>query len=117
MRYVPIENVEPGMVLGYEIYDEAGHILIPKGVMLTEAYLKRLAKFNFDGIYVDDFITNDIVIEPVISPELRAESMEYIKNGDIDGCMGAAARIVNEILAKDVISFDLMDIRTSDNYT
>ncbi|MBR0435315.1 MAG: response regulator [Lachnospiraceae bacterium] len=117
MRYIPLENVQPGMVLGYEIFDDAGHILIPKGVMLTEAYINRLAKFNFDGIYVDDFLSNEIVIEPVISPELRAESMECIKNGDIDGCMGAAVRIVNEILAKDVISFDLMDIRTADNYT
>ncbi len=117
MRYVPIENIKPGMILGYEIFDDAGHILIPKGVMLTETYLKRLAKFNFDGIYVDDFLTNEIVVEPVISPELRAESMECIKNGDIDGCMGAAVRIVNEILAKDVISFDLMDLRTFDNYT
>ena len=75
MRYIPLENVQPGLVLGYEIFDDAGHILIPKGVMLTEAYINRLAKFNFDGIYVDDFLSNEIVIEPVISPELRAESM------------------------------------------
>lgn len=117
MRYIPIEGVKPGMVLGYEIFDDSGHVLIPKGVMLTEQYLDRLKSLHFDGIYINDFITNDIVVEPLISPALRAECMIYVSTGDVDGCKEAASSIVEEILAKDVISFDLMDLRTFDNYT
>ena len=117
MRLVSISNVEPGMVVGKDIYDEYGRTLIGHGCALTTEYIEKLDARGFSGVYVDDDLSKDIFIEEAISERMRQEGMKCVQNGDIEGCMRVAQRIVEELLNKSEISFDMVDLRSYDNYT
>lgn len=117
MRYIKIEDAKPGMRLAYNIYDADGHTLICNGSVLSEFYIKRLNDYGFDGVYITDELSEDIEIEPVITPELRTEGLIRVRESNIDGCKGVARKIVDEVLNKGALSLDLTDLRSFDGYT
>ena len=117
MRYIKIEDARPGMQLAYNMYDTDGHTLICNGSVLNEFYIKRLIEYGFDGIYITDELSQDIEINPVITPELRTEGLVCVRESNIDKCKGVSRRIVDQILNKGVLSLDLTDLRSFDGYT
>lgn len=117
MRYVSLEEARPGMELAYELYDSFGRTLIGTDCVLTEVYIEKLHDYGFDGIYIEDELSKDIVVESVISPQLRLEGQSCVRRCDIDGCKRVAMRMVEEILEKGNLSLDMTDLRTYDDYT
>ncbi len=117
MRYVSLDKVESGMQLGYDVYDSHCRTLIGADSYLTEHYIERLKEYGFEGVYIRDEFSEDIEIEYMISPQLRAEGQNCIKRMDIDGCRQTAKKMVEEITAKERISLDMNDIRSYDSYT
>lgn len=117
MRYIKINDTKPGMCLAYNMYDADGHTLICSGSVLSEFYIKRLREYGFDGVYITDELSKDIIIEPVITPELRTEGLVNVRNSDVDGCKGVAKKIVEQVLNKGTLSLDLTDLRCFDGYT
>ena len=99
MRYVPLKEAEPGMVLAADLYDSVGRTLIGCHCELTESYLEKLEAYGFDGVYIEDKLSEGITIESVITPQLRQEGQERIRACDIDGCKLIARRMVEEILS------------------
>lgn len=117
MRYIKMKDTRPGMCLAYNMYDADGHTLIYRGSVLSEFYIKKLYEYGFDGIYIDDTLSQDIRIEPIISPELRTEGLINVRNSDIDGCKNVAKKIVDQVLESGTLSLDLTDLRCFDGYT
>lgn len=117
MRYISIEEAEPGMCLAYDLYDSMGRTVIGRGCELTATYISRLAEYGFSGVYIDDELSGDIHVEPSISEALRTEGMKCIEACDIDKCAQIAERIIEELLAKKKVSLDMADLRSYDDYT
>ncbi len=117
MRYIQTRDAKPGMVLGADIYDSYGRILLGRNATLSFEYIDRLNELGFDGIYIDDELSAGIDIEPLISPTLRSEGMSCIRRQDIDACISVGKQMVEQILEKGVISLDLNDLRASDDVT
>ena len=117
MRYVPIDEAAEGMVLGNAMFDLSGRILIGAGVELNAAYIERLQEYGFSGVYIDDEISKGIEVASIISPKLRQEGMECLKRGDLDECKKICASLVDEILSKEYISLDMMDLRSYEDHT
>lgn len=117
MRYVSLKDAEPGMSLAYDVYDSYGRTLISSNAKLTRAYIAKLEKLGFDGVYIQDVLSQDIEIEPVITPELRAEGLASVRTQNIDKCQDVAKDIVEQITTKGKLSLDLTDLRTFDDYT
>lgn len=117
MRYIPLREARPGMRLAYELYDSLGRTLIGSNSELTDSYIEKLEGYGFDGIYINDELSEGIEIESVITPKLRIEGLTCIRQHNIDGCYEVAKRMVDEILSKESLSLDLTDLRTYDDYT
>ena len=117
MRYVILEEATPGMCLANDLIDSLGRTLIGRGCELTEIYIEKLKEYGFDGVYIDDELSQGIDVADVISPQLRAEGMACIRNADIDKCIEVAKKMVEEILQKGILPMDLTDLRTYDDYT
>ncbi len=117
MRYMMLRDVQPGMRLGADIFDSYGRILLGRNVELKQEYIDRLAESGFDGIYIADELSADIEMQPIITPQLRADGIDCVRNMDIDGCQRIARRIVENIVECGNISLDLTDLRESDDYT
>lgn len=117
MRYVALRDAKPGMRLAYDLYDSFGRTLVGCNCILTATYIEKLHGYGFDGIYIEDEISKDIKVESVISPQLRNEGLVCVREGDIDGCKAVAKRMVKEILERGILSLDMTDLRTYDDYT
>ncbi len=79
MRIVNVKYIPPGLYrLGLNIYDTRGHLLLAKGVLLTQIYLDKLYDLGISEIYVEDSSTEDINIKETISPETKRNILNII---------------------------------------
>lgn len=79
VREVSVQRLKEGDVLAKEIYSSNGKILLSKGVVLKSQYIDRLKQINMHGIYIEDDLTGDVIIEDVISDKHRFEAMNVIE--------------------------------------
>ncbi len=79
MRRLPIDKVEPGMVLGKSIYRDNYDILLNRGVTLTSDYITRLKARGHTTVYVTDAETADVIIPDPISDKIRAMATKDIQ--------------------------------------
>lgn len=135
MRLVRTRLLNEGMVLGRTIYNENGIILIQQGMTLTKAMIRRLVKQGITYVYIKDELTDDILVESVISEQLRMNAIETIKDTFLtlekdnfsknsyilDKKSGELIAVVKELMnelsnQKESISL-LADILITDDYT
>lgn len=117
MRYISLKEAKPGMVLANDLYDSLGRTLIGSNCELTVNYIQRLEECGFDGLYIEDELSEGINIETVITPQVRMEAQKCVREHDIDKCIAVVKKIVEEIASKGVLSLDLTDLRSYDAYT
>lgn len=127
MRKIGISNCEPGMILGRTIFYNGATILLETGAILTASYLDRLKELGITEIYVEDNISDDLIINDVVKEETRLEAIEFVKNTmdsyspliliDSNEIIAVVHKILDDILTLDEIIVNLMDIKTCDMYT
>ncbi|MCL6457471.1 MAG: HD-GYP domain-containing protein [Gorillibacterium sp.] len=61
------------------MFGEEGQILLATGVEITERLIARLVQYGIHYIYIQDPLTDDIVIENVISDETRRMATQTIR--------------------------------------
>ena len=78
MRYIPIEKLTSGMVLGKDLFDGAGRILLSKHVILSHEYISNLSYLGFQGAYIDENFTRGLEIQEVLQPEVKREALKLV---------------------------------------
>lgn len=66
------------MVVGRTIWNEAGHPLLHKDVIVTSRIVDRLHQLNIHYLYIDDKISSGIDIEETIEPAKRIQAVKRI---------------------------------------
>lgn len=79
MRIIDITKVKPGMEIGKTIYSDKGDVLLRKGTVLKETYIKNLHLKNIPAIYINDEISEEIQIEEIVSLETQVRATTKIK--------------------------------------
>ncbi|MBS4041634.1 MAG: HD-GYP domain-containing protein [Flavobacteriales bacterium] len=140
MRFVPINSVKEGSQLAKTIFDKEGRILLSEGVKLSESLLRRVKANNIFSIYIhDEYSQNEI--EDIIKPELRQKAIKLIKDSFASFTKGINQNsnnkmqavkikyeytnsinqlvkdILDDILSRQNIFVNLVDIKSMDNYT
>lgn len=104
LRIVALSSISPNMVLGRDIRDSEGRVLLAAGASLGPRYLERLAEFGITFVYVDDGRYGEIEIEEVVAEETRVEAMREVKQvmsrvqRGQDFAVRRMTELVNEIL-------------------
>ena len=78
MRYVTVKNLEPDMILGQEIYDANGSLLMSKHTVLTEENIGFIIFTGVPGVYIDDEFSEDARAEEIISDEVRRSAFKIV---------------------------------------
>ncbi len=117
MRYIPMEQVESGMVLAKAIYDEADRVLIGAYIELTQDYISKLTEIGYEGVYIEDELSGNIEIQEAIARQLRNNAVESLKECNIDKAVEIAEAIVEQLIGSTIISLDLVGLRSFDEYT
>lgn len=76
MRLISINVLKEGMVVGRTIWNEAGHPLLHKDVIVTSRIVDRLRDLNIQYLYVDDNISSGIEVEETVAPAKRIEAVK-----------------------------------------
>ncbi|MFZ5822753.1 MAG: HD-GYP domain-containing protein [Bacillota bacterium] len=139
MRLVRLGEAQPGVRLGRSVVTEDGRVLLPSGVELTEAYIRSLATYAVDAVYVVEVVEPTAAALEVVSRASRRDLGHEMKQAmrEISSSFSQASRgikfpsvafqtaglkrtvdrVVNEVLANPRALVTLQDIRQWDQYT
>lgn len=117
MRYIRMEEAEPGMIVGKSIYNEQGITLVNYRVTLTDKLILRMKEKGLPGLYIEDSLSDDIRIEELISDELEVKAAQALRRMDIDAALDVAGEITDELSVDGEISVNLVSLRTNSDYT
>lgn len=142
MRIVPLSHVKEDYILGKTIYDDQGRVLLMKGVYLKSGLVQRLKELGYSSVYIKDGLSTG-EIDDIVKPQIRqkavstlskiisdltklseAENDEKKLKGlkektykNVDTLKNVSYEIVNELMARKDVMVNLVDIKSSDNFT
>lgn len=130
MRYVPVNQLRRGMVLGRDITAAAGQVLLPRNTEFNEENIAYVAFLGVPGVHVDDEFSRDVEIREVVKPELLTGTVRTIHefydltvdkktaNAPAEKKMlKGVESIVDSILSEDSVMYNMSELKTYDDYT
>jgi HD-GYP domain-containing protein (c-di-GMP phosphodiesterase class II) len=125
MRFVDIEAVEQGQMLGRTIFSSNGTILLSAGVQLTVYMISTLKRLGVTVIYIDDPNFRDITHDEVLSDETKrmvvaqmSETFEALRSGkpfNTKAISQTVDQMLDDVMRNQNLLIQLADIRTEDN--
>ena len=131
MRFINTKLLEKDMKLGKSLFDQKGRLLLPEGTCLKDNYIRKIQRLGYNGIYIDDVLSQGITVNDVVDVETRIEAVQVIKGtysrlerGMYHHLQAAEAQlrtavdnIVSEILMNNEIMINMVDLKMYDDYT
>lgn len=124
MRYLPIENIKPGMALAQDVYDGSGRMLLSQGQELNEEQIESLDEMGYPGFYIQEAGTDDILVEEVIKPEIKGQMLGLVRDlflneGDEQErhIRETVTRVVENLMEDGDIMFNMLNLKNYDDYT
>ena len=110
MRYIKIDRVEPGDILGKDIVDVNGNVLLKASndMALSENIIAKIKERNIKGIYVDDEISKGINIEEAIPMSVRHMAIRALEKKDVQETQQIAKDMVDNFNGKVEIDLNRM---------
>ncbi|REE90535.1 HD-GYP domain-containing protein (c-di-GMP phosphodiesterase class II) [Paenibacillus taihuensis] len=126
MKYVDMEAVESGDVLGKTIYAVNGQVLLSANVQMTVYMISTLKRIGITNIYIKDASMPDIEEqEEILSEETKraiikqmSETMDAIRSGKDFNSRSVSLVIddlLDDVIRNKEVLIHLNDIRTRDN--
>lgn len=124
MRYLPIDKIKPGMALAQDVFDGEGSMLLSSGQVLHIEQIAHLNEMGYQGFYIEDPDTDDIMVEDVIRPEIKGQMLKLVHGLFEDGCneqeqniRSVIVQAVEDLLGNGDIMFNMLNLRNYDEYT
>ena len=134
MRRVPTKYLKINSVIATDVYDSNFRLLIKKNSKIDMKTIERLKKFNIFSVYIideyspefiDDIISSELRLKAVM--ELKKMSTEFtsidikkrydlVKESYIGNITKIANQIIDELLGKEALLIQQIDIRNMENY-
>lgn len=125
MRFVSMEEVEPGQHLGRTVYSANGTVLLSAGVQLTVYMINTLKRIGVTMIYLKDPALADVEIEEILRDVTKqevfrdmSEALEAVRSGKEWSTRKISLSIdhmLTDVLSQKELLFQLTEIRTKDN--
>ena len=80
MQRVSTSNLQPGQVIGRDIFNADGDVLLRWGIVLTEKYIKRLIELGIYSVYIENPYVKDIIIPEPINERIRIKAIKILKD-------------------------------------
>lgn len=117
MRFIKLEDITKGMVLAKPIYNDNGGIMVREGNPISDAVLRHIDGIGYQGLYVEDDLSDDIVVRDIVSEKLRRMAYDALVKGDYTLCASIGKSIAQEIYEQQRnLSLDMIDIKSFKNY-
>jgi len=115
MRFVEINHLEEGMIVGKDIIDLNGNLLLRAGVVLNDFYIEKLKEKNFNGIYIEDEISREIVPSEIIPQQLKfkmTKVFQLVSEGELskDLCVEEVRKVIIDVVEELIQSDAYLDV-------
>jgi HD-GYP domain-containing protein (c-di-GMP phosphodiesterase class II) len=131
MRFIPSNCLRIDQTLASDLVLDRNRILLRRGVALTQSMISKIRQLGFQGVYIDDDISRDIMVADIISDELKYKAKKEIRSlfvsveqniqfktsSHIDALGKVITGIVDELLYNRHVMVNIVDLRTYDDYT
>lgn len=130
MRYVQINRVHAGMILGKTLYGKGGELLLVEDSIIKDEYIHRMEALGIAGVYVKDEFSAEIEIPDVVTPRLKMKAIKTLKclflesdKGEVrigkayEDLRETLSEIVEELIHNQSVQINLMDIKLYNEYT
>ena len=128
MRYIASTQLKSGMVIGQDIFDGAGRLIMPKRHMLDSRNIAEILRMGIAGLYIDDAFTRGIEIQEVVAPEVRRCALESVHNmfakttnenadANEEKIQKTIEEVVDDILNNGDVMYNMLEVKDYDNYT
>ena len=117
MRFVPVHSLQPGMIVGRDIISRKSATMLTRGMVLTTDHITYLLGHGYMGVYISDLVSEDIKIEETVRRETFRNGLEAVANENVGQMINVSTEIVKEIMGRENVSADLIDLRSFDDYT
>ncbi|AJG99580.1 c-di-GMP phosphodiesterase [Clostridium beijerinckii] len=125
MRVVSVSSLKGDEILGKQIFDESGRILLSVGVRLKPYYIEKIKELGIYSVYIDDDISKNLDIEESISDKTRQMSKHAVKKmidgycregkTDNNSVMNSVNSVIEDILSNKDVLINVAEISASDN--
>jgi len=130
LRFITVDHIQEGMVVGRPLRGRNGEILLTAGTVLRESYIDTIRRLRYSGLYIQDRFSEGIDVEDIITEELRNYAAKAVRRLELSASSGPESidteleifsRIIDDIVAsvlsnKDTI-INLVDLKIFDQYT
>ncbi|NLI12864.1 HD-GYP domain-containing protein [Pelotomaculum propionicicum] len=142
MSRMSLSSLLPGMKVQRTVYGSRGEILIFKGGILTNAFIKKLEEHAIPFVYIDDGLEPDIQprssaganlfkmnVQDVVAKETRVAAIRQVKNILLEtkeagrlviepqAVYSTVNQFTSELLSSKSLMVNLTDLRSQDDYT
>ncbi len=135
MLFITNKHLKPGMILAKDIVlynnNNFNTLLLTKGQVLNNTYIRGIIYHNIEGAYIENSAFSDINVDSYIDDKLKAQSLNQIKDVYYDFKMSSGKvntsavrqmsfivdKLINELLYKDDLTYNVIDFKNFDNYT
>jgi len=131
MRYVSLENLTEGMILGKSLFNQQGMLLLQEGKELSSGLIKKLNEVHYSGLYIHDEFSEGIEIKDVISDEIRRNASMAVGrlltnleadevpalSQDMTQITDMLHQIIDEIMSSSSTIVNIIDLKEFDAYT
>jgi HD-GYP domain-containing protein (c-di-GMP phosphodiesterase class II) len=126
MRRISLESIQAGMYLSKPLIASDGMVLLHEGIEIKERYIQYLCKLGITELYIDDQETKDIVVEDVITSDLRQEAMKTAltivnefhvgKDVELEKVKTVVSEMIDQLGQNPDIMVHFIDIRRKEDY-
>lgn len=129
MRKIKISSLQPGMILSSGIYNSRGEELLKAGVELADAYIQQLLKQGVTFAWVDDEVPLGQRVNDVIKWQTRLAAVNQVRNILLEAkesgrlliepqlLYNTVSEFTKQLLNNKSLIFNLVDLRSQDDYT
>lgn len=129
MRYVSIDGLSEEMILARNLYGRDQSLLLGNGQKLKASYIEKIRKLGYSGVFIRDSLSDDIVIESMISDQMKNTAVSAVKDifiasGTEGGGIVALEKtkeivdgLIDEILNNQNLMVNMVDLKVFDDYT
>ncbi|MBQ9341674.1 MAG: HD domain-containing protein, partial [Lachnospiraceae bacterium] len=117
MRFVAVDELKPGMIVGRKIINKRRNAMIEKGITLNEKKIEHLISNGYLGAYIVDDFSETVEIQETADEKTIEKGIDAVSDANIGSIVEVASDLVKDISKLKKISVDMLDLRSFDDYT
>ncbi|SHK53988.1 HD-GYP domain-containing protein [Paramaledivibacter caminithermalis] len=127
-----VNELKEGMILGENLYDSFGNILLGEGIVLKESYIVKIKRLNIADVYIKEktqkihnYGEKENIKDPYLK-ETRLQAKKIVKEAMgklhfnevlLDKTIAIVSKMIDELISNDEIIISLRKLRSIDDYT